>query len=158
MEASNTWYNIESPTRHKAKTKANTGWWTSTSQPASFCWRRRGENMRRGQDRVERLTNWGPGQQARRLGVDFPAKTGRCHAGRAGRQDGTERYDQPYCLGLEQIWQGLRYPLQVGSWDYLLKKCLCLLEQKLGIIRTTLWDTINYCLKLNWNWWGLHWL
>ena len=45
--------------------------------------------MRRGQDRVERLTNWGPGHQAR-LGVDFPAKTGRCHAGRAGRRDGTE--------------------------------------------------------------------
>ena len=58
--------------------------------------------MRRGQDRVERLTNWGPGHQARRLGVDFPAKTGRCHAGRAGRRDGTMRYDQPYCLGLEQ--------------------------------------------------------
>ena len=77
-----------------------------------------------------------------------------------GGQDGemVQRYDQPYCLGLEQIWQGLCYPLQVGSWDYLLKRCLCLLEQKLGIIRTTLWDTINHCLKLNWNWWGLHWL
>ena len=41
--------------------------------------------MRRRQDRVERLTNWGPGHQARRLGVDFPAKTGRCHAGRTAR-------------------------------------------------------------------------
>ena len=41
--------------------------------------------MRRGQDRVERLTNWGPSHQARRLGVDFPAKTWRCHAGRTAR-------------------------------------------------------------------------
>ena len=69
--------------------------------------------MRRGQDRVERLTNWGPGHQARRLGVDFPAKTGRCHAGRAGRQDGTE-IRSTILFGIRA--KLTRAPLSLAGW------------------------------------------